>query len=100
MTASSNLPRLALYHFPSCFFCQRVARVLEELELDVELHDVLRDGQARAELLDARGRATVPVLRIEQDGGVRWMPESADIIDHLRSLKLSHNPDIPGRGRS
>jgi glutaredoxin 2 len=35
--------------------------------------------------VEATGRRTVPVLRIEHDDGrVEWMPESADIVDYLR----------------
>lgn len=76
---------LALYHYDRCFFCVRVRRVIEELGLPVELRDVLADRTHRADLVAARGRATVPVLRIESpDGGDRWMPESRDIIHYLR----------------
>ena len=36
------------------------------------------------ELIEARGRATVPVLRITSPGGEeRWMPESRDIVHYL-----------------
>jgi len=75
----------ALYHFEGCPYCTRVRKVLDELDLDVELRDTLYDGDNAAELVQATGRQTVPVLRIEQpDGSVRWLPESADIIAYLR----------------
>jgi hypothetical protein len=33
----------------------------------------------------------VPVLRIEQpDGAVRWLPESADIVDYLEQRFAAH----------
>lgn len=72
---------LSLYHFDSCPYCARVRRALKHLELEVELKDIHRDPAALADLVEAMGRQTVPVLRIE-DGDV-WMPESADIIRFL-----------------
>lgn len=75
---------LALYYSPTCPFCIRVLRVIEELGIDVELRNVSSDDQYRAELVVARGRATVPVLRCTSRDRHRWMPESADIIRYLR----------------
>jgi len=76
--------KLVLYHFPSCPFCARVRAAIEHLGLDVELRDIRKDPQHWDDLVAARGRATVPVLRIESpDGSNRWMPESADIVRYL-----------------
>jgi glutaredoxin len=76
--------KLALYYAPSCYYCVRVLRVIEELGIDVELRDIWRSEQYRTELRDARGRMTVPVLRCTSDARDRWMPESADIVRYLR----------------
>jgi len=79
--------KLALYYWPSCPFCVRVTNVIDRLGLKVELRHILRDRSRRDELVQARGRATVPVLRIESpDGTVRWMPESLDIIHYLENM--------------
>ena len=68
----------------TCPFCQRVMKTIAALGLDVEMRDVVTNSQWRDELIEARGRATVPVLWIQSpDGGVRWMPESLDIIQYL-----------------
>ena len=76
---------LALYHFEGCGYCRLVRRVIDELGLKVQLRDILRDPGHRAALIEARGRTTVPVLRITgPDGGERWMPESRDIVRYLR----------------
>ena len=75
---------LALYYSPSCPFCRRVLRVIEELGIDVELRDAWANERYRDELLEVRGRATVPVLRCTSSDRDRWMPESADIIRYLR----------------
>jgi len=78
--------RLALYHFEGCPYCSRVRRVIDKLGIDVELRDILEDPTYLKELNEARGRRTVPVLRIiGADGEERWMPESADIVWYLEA---------------
>lgn len=75
---------LSLYYFEGCPFCSRVLTAASRLGVDLELRDILSDPGLRRELLRATGRQTVPVLRIEDSsGGVRWMPESADIVTYL-----------------
>jgi len=78
--------KLALYHHEGCGPCWRVRRAIDELGLDVELRHILLEPQRRRELIQNRGRATVPVLRIEDESGVIWMPESRDIVEYLRSI--------------
>jgi glutaredoxin len=75
---------LALYYTPSCPFCVRVLRVIDELKIEVELRDIWINETYRSELREARGRTTVPVLRCTSASKDRWMPESADIVRYLR----------------
>ena len=78
--------RLALYHSRSCPFCALVTSVIDRLGLDVELREIFEEPRYREQLVDARGRATVPVLRITSpDGEERWMPESHDIVRYLET---------------
>jgi glutaredoxin len=78
--------RLALYHFDGCPFCTRVRRAIDGLGIDVELRNIYENPDFLRELREARGRATVPVLRITSaDGEERWMPESADIVRYLEA---------------
>lgn len=89
-------PRLRLYYEESCGYCRDVLRALEPLELSVELVDIADDPRARSDLLAARGRGTVPVLRVG-DGEIsddRWKPESLDIIRELRRL-AGVSPPVP-----
>ena len=72
-----------LYQYASCPFCARVRRFLDQRGIEVPSRDTLRDPSALRELMLGGGRATVPCLRIESGGEVRWLYESADIIDHL-----------------
>ena len=78
--------KLALYQTNSCPFCMRVRYAIEDLGIDVELRHIDKDPSHRQALIEARGRATVPVLRITSpDGEDRWMPESADIVRYLQA---------------
>jgi glutathione S-transferase len=64
----------------------RVRSVIDELGLDVELRDIYGNTKHLDELREARGRTTVPVLRITgADGEDRWMPESTDIVRYLQT---------------
>ncbi len=76
--------RLALYHFNGCPFCSMVRAAIGRLGIDVELRDIHQNTQYRDDLIEVRGRATVPVLQITSpDGEERWMPESRDIVRYL-----------------
>ena len=78
--------KLALYHYEGCPFCSIARRPIEALGLEVELRDILQNPAYREELASARGRTTVPVLRITgADGEDRWMPESRDIVHYIES---------------
>lgn len=80
----SERPSLTLYHYWGCPFCMMVERVINELGIEVERLDILRDDQARDDLIAATGRKTVPVLKIGEGPDARWMPESRDIIRWLK----------------
>jgi len=76
---------LALYMKSTCRYCRRVLAALEALELSLEERDVSKIELFKDELQQAMGRSTVPVLKITERGGaVRWMPDSAEIIEYLR----------------
>lgn len=88
--AESDTPdedTLALYYSPGCAWSHRVLAAIERLGLDVERRDIYATPAYRHELVAARGRGTVPVLRITSpDGSDRWMPESRDIVRYLERL--------------
>ena len=84
---SADTDQLALYYIPTCPYCRRVMKTIDRLGLDVEMRNVITDPDRRDELIEVRGRATVPVLWIKSpDGGLRWMPESLDIIRYLEQM--------------
>jgi glutaredoxin len=76
--------RYTLYLYDSCPYCARVKRYLAEAGLVIAMKDTLRDPQARGELIAGGGSSMVPCLRIDRDGGTRWLYESLDIIAYLR----------------
>lgn len=78
-----NPDDLALYYYDGCPYCDRVTRALDRLGVHVERRNVLTNAQHMQELTRARGRRTVPVLRIQHEGREEWLPESADIIAYL-----------------
>jgi glutaredoxin len=75
---------LSLYYYPSCPFCGVVVRAIARIGVDVELRNIQQDPAHLHALLEATGRATVPCLRIDDEGASSsWMHESADIIEFL-----------------
>lgn len=75
---------LSIYGYPQCPFCRRVLGVIDSLGLDIPLRNTMEEPESRRELIEAMGRGTVPVLRIEEgEGRVRWLPESAEIVRYL-----------------
>ena len=86
--AGANTPKkdkLALYITQLCPFCALVRNAIDGLDVDVELRDVASDSNHHQDLVNARQRATVPVLRVTApDGQSRWMPESQDIVQYLQ----------------
>ncbi|MCH2109857.1 MAG: glutathione S-transferase domain-containing protein [Polyangiaceae bacterium] len=78
---------LSLYLTPFCFFCQRVLFVANQLGIELQHIDLYDQPEAGEDLLALRGRTTVPVLRMnDAQGGVRFLPESHDIIRALKSF--------------
>ena len=77
---------LSLYHYEGCPFCTVVREAMDRLGLDVELRDILKEREHREALLTATARQTVPCLRIEEGGEVRWMHESREIIRYIEGL--------------
>ncbi|MGK0474441.1 MAG: glutaredoxin [Oleispira sp.] len=76
--------KLALYQYAACPFCVKVRRAMKRSALNVETRDAKRSEQFKKELLQGGGQLKVPCLRIEDDNGdVRWMFESGDIISYL-----------------
>lgn len=72
--------KLELYKYDSCPYCQRVMRVINELGADVEMHDIRRNEDDLARLLEVGGKRQVPCLFIDDAP----LYESTDIINWLK----------------
>jgi glutaredoxin len=76
--------KMALYQYAACPFCVKVRRAMKRNALNIETRDAKRSEQFKEELLQGGGQLKVPCLRIEDNNGdVRWMFESGDIISYL-----------------
>jgi glutaredoxin len=75
---------MALYQYFACPFCIKTRRAIHRLNLPIELRDAQHDPEHRGALAEGGGRVQVPCLRIDEDGGTRWLYESSDIIGYLQ----------------
>lgn len=88
---NSVAPKLSLYVTPICPYCIYVRNAISNLGLDVEIRNIYTKEHFE-ELVAARKRATVPVLRISYPGQAnkeKWLPESRDIVEYLKDLKAT-----------
>lgn len=76
-------PILILYYRPTCPYCKKVLKFLEEIDLEIPLKNIEDNSKAKDELLHLGGKAQVPCLFI--DG--KPLYESDDIIDWLKERK-------------
>lgn len=84
---------LKLYQYEACPFCVKVRRAMKRSSLTIETGDVKRSEAAKAELLAGGGQLKVPCLRINSDDGqVRWLYESGDIIKYLEDRFANLEP--------
>ncbi len=84
---TEDTPVLLLYYKPTCSFCQKVLKFLDEIGRTVPLKDISREPDARDELQHLGGKVQVPCLFI--DGKALY--ESDEIIDWLKS-NYQENP--------
>jgi len=74
----------SLYQFYACPFCVKTRRALHELGVALEVRDINKDPQHRADLENGGGHVKVPCLRIDSGEQSQWLYESDDIIAYLR----------------
>ena len=72
--------KLELYKYDTCPYCVMVMRTIEELGIDVEMHDIRKNADDLERLVRVGGKRQVPCLFVD---GVP-MYESMDIIIWLR----------------
>ena len=78
---------ITLYQFKTCPFCMKVRREIKRQSLNIELRDAQHDEHHRQQLLNGGGQIKVPCLKIKaKDGTHRWLYESSDVIQYLKTL--------------
>lgn len=78
-------PKLELFYFDACPYCQIVLQAVEQLSIKVELLDIFSSEEYLSRLISDTGRRTVPCLYIDN----KPMHESADIVRWLKTNKDS-----------
>ena len=82
-TRMSSDPPITLYRLQACPFCERVVRVLDELDLAYRSRFVEPMHSRRNAVKRLTGARTVPAI-VDEKTGVT-MSESANIVDYLES---------------
>ncbi len=76
-------PAITLYRLQACPYCERVVRVLEDLDLEYDSRFVEPMHSDRNVVKRISGKRTVPAI-VDENTGVT-MSESANIVDYLES---------------
>lgn len=71
------------YSLPGCPYCAKVKRVLDELDVSYETHQVPPNHDARDQVKRLTGRTQVPVI-VDEEHGIDGMDESSRIVEYLR----------------
>ena len=87
--SSVRKTKLDLFYYDECYFCQKVLREIERLDLKISFKHIYEDQKNLQALIDKTGRKTTPCLFINGEP----MFESDDIIEWLREnhTKLDKN---------
>jgi len=88
---------ITFYRLQACPFCERVARTLDELELDYSSRFVEPMHSQRNVVKRVSGKRSVPAIVDERTGVT--MSESANIVDYLEKTygaEGSERPDASG----
>ncbi|SDJ41545.1 Glutaredoxin [Halovenus aranensis] len=85
---------LTLYRLQACPYCERVVRVLSELDLDYQSRFVEPLHSERNVVKRLTGVRTVPVI-VDENTGVT-MAESANIVDYLERTYGDEGPLAEG----
>jgi len=72
---------VVLYRHVGCPYCERVVRVMDELDVEYRSRFVVPTHSARDHVKRISGRRSVPVL-VDRAAGIT-MAESANIVEHV-----------------
>lgn len=81
-------PSITLYRLQGCPYCERVVRLLDELDLEYQSRFVEPMHSERNVVRRVAGTRTVPVI-VDEETGVT-MAESANIVAYLETTYANH----------
>ncbi|RKD93951.1 glutaredoxin family protein [Halopiger aswanensis] len=82
-TTASDDPPITFYRLQGCPYCERVARLLNEFDLEYQSRFVEPMHSDRNVVKRVAGVRTVPVV-VDENTGIT-MAESANIVEYLES---------------
>jgi len=86
MGSEEHTAKHELYYFSTCPYCMLVRLYIWWSGINIPLKDVISNPENSTHLITGGGKRQVPCLRIEKENGdVRWMYESMDIIRYLKA---------------
>lgn len=80
---NSEAQDLTLYQFFACPFCIKTRRAMYKMNLPIVKRSASKGSAYREELLAGGGKIQTPCLRINNNGDVKWLYESSEIISYL-----------------
>ena len=89
---SEGDPAITLYRLQACPFCERVVRVLQDLDVPYRSRFVEPMHSDRNVVKRLSGKRTVPAI-VDDDTGVT-MSESANIVDYLEAEYGGANREV------
>ena len=93
----ADAPTVTLYRLQACPYCERVVRVLKELDVEFRSRFVEPMHSRRNAAKRLTGTRTVPVIVDERTGVT--MAESANLVEYLRRT-YGDGGDDPARSGS
>lgn len=88
---SNASPHITFYRLQACPYCERVTRVLKDLDLDYQSRFVEAMHSERNVVKRVSGKRTVPAIVDERTGVT--MSESANIVDYLQKTYADESED-------
>ncbi len=76
--------KYTLYYYATCPFCVRVRMALKRMRIKIPLKNIRENKLYEKELIAGGGKRQVPCLRINENGSIKWLYESADIVRYFR----------------
>jgi glutathione S-transferase len=89
---SDETAPIVFYRLQACPFCERVTRVLNDLDLDYQSRFVEALHSRRDVVQRESGKRTVPAIVDERTGAT--LTESANIVDYLETTYGDGGPAV------